>query len=615
MVVSLFLLIEFIVFGMIYSKYFRGINSEILSMQEYAYVLFSFWSHYLILFAIISLSIYFLGKISKKQIVTLSISAILSTLILLVLYVDTKVFSLLGLHLSRFVFEALIQDDALNQIGLSPKDMVLSNWILLIYLLPAIYIKPLSKIKVFSLGINKKRIALLLVSFVSLFIVDKLFYSFYYFKGNPVVFELRDAAPLYVTPHSFYIRKSFAYVLGESSRVNFTQPLKERKKSSISYPGQDVANKVRLKKNYNVILVVAESLRSHDITIKSAPNLFRLQKESIKLNEHYTSGNCTHFGLFSLFYGLDPYYFHDFRVSQAPPFAINVFKANDYAVHASVSRTMKWYDLEKFLLGKDFNMYLPDEGNNFERDKLVTNHALQVASENKKLNKPYINFVYYYATHADYEHPEEHSVYLPEIKGRVDFSSESLLKKENQIKLINRYKNAIHFVDSELGRMVDGLKELGVWDNTILVFTGDHGEEFFEKGRFGHNSALNIYQTKVPMLIHIPGMENINIDKLTSHTDIMQTLLGVLSEAPLDDSYFQGNNFLSDDIKPIYIGKAHYQRPRSYLILDGDKKIALNLENKELEVTLTKGFDNTDGAASNEINQYIFDLLMRHRQL
>ena len=165
----------------------------------------------------------------------------------------------------------------------------------------------------------------------------------------------------------------------------------------------------------------------------------------------------------------------------------------------------------------------------------------------------------------------------------MDFSDEKLRGTDRQ-KLVNRYKNAIHYVDSELERLVTGLQETGAWDNTILVVTSDHGEEFFEENSFGHNSNLNEYQMRVPLLMHIPGKGNIDIEKLTSHMDVMQTVLGEIFNTAIEELPFQGRNMLSNDSGVVYVAKAHYQRPGAYAILDDEQKVVVNLQGGFLEI-------------------------------
>ncbi|MFT7487019.1 MAG: arylsulfatase A-like enzyme [Candidatus Paceibacteria bacterium] len=103
---------------------------------------------------------------------------------------------------------------------------------------------------------------------------------------------------------------------------------------------------------------------------------------------------------------------------------------------------------------------------------------------------------------------------LPPTSGDIDY-------------LRGLYDGEIAFIDRAMGRLVDGLKELGRWDQTTLVITSDHGEEFWDHGGFEHGHTLYDELVRVPLIIRVPDGA-----KLTTHVverqvrtiDIMPTL-------------------------------------------------------------------------------------------
>ena len=62
---------------------------------------------------------------------------------------------------------------------------------------------------------------------------------------------------------------------------------------------------------------------------------------------------------------------------------------------------------------------------------------------------------------------------------------------ENRDALQRTYWNAVAYSDAALGRLIDRLQTMGVWDETVLVVTGDHGEALFEEGFLGHGHIIN----------------------------------------------------------------------------------------------------------------------------
>src|SRR5689334_9830021 len=84
----------------------------------------------------------------------------------------------------------------------------------------------------------------------------------------------------------------------------------------------------------------------------------------------------------------------------------------------------------------------------------------------------------------------------------------------------NRYKNALHYVDGVAGGMLDALEKSGALENTIVLITGDHGEEFAENGHWGHTSNFAPEQVAVPLLLRGPGIARGIETRPTSHVDV-----------------------------------------------------------------------------------------------
>ncbi len=97
-----------------------------------------------------------------------------------------------------------------------------------------------------------------------------------------------------------------------------------------------------------------------------------------------------------------------------------------------------------------------------------------------------------------------------------------------------RYCGEIAVADHEVGRVLQRLKERGLHDNTIIVWMADHGEEFGERGGAYHNTSLFEEQTRVPLIVRIPGIAARRVKAAVSLADLMPTLLEILGiEDPL----------------------------------------------------------------------------------
>ncbi|MDA0978448.1 MAG: sulfatase-like hydrolase/transferase [Proteobacteria bacterium] len=141
---------------------------------------------------------------------------------------------------------------------------------------------------------------------------------------------------------------------------------------------------------------------------------------------------------------------------------------------------------------------------------------------------------------ARYDFPPESAIRKPYLEdlNYTTMTRESLAEHSDE--LLNRYRNAANFIDTQLGRIYTALDEENLWDNTIVMMTGDHGEEFLENGFWGHNSGFSEHQLRTPMVMWIPGEQPAVFDSITSHTDVMATLMPRMGITSTLSDYTQG---------------------------------------------------------------------------
>lgn len=98
------------------------------------------------------------------------------------------------------------------------------------------------------------------------------------------------------------------------------------------------------------------------------------------------------------------------------------------------------------------------------------------------------------------------------------------------------YKGEIAYADESLGTVVDRLRELGVWDDTILVMTSDHGEGLGEHNEMTHSTLTYNSTLHVPLVMRIPeGPKGRRVSSRVGTVDIMPTLLDLLGLDRPDD--------------------------------------------------------------------------------
>lgn len=124
---------------------------------------------------------------------------------------------------------------------------------------------------------------------------------------------------------------------------------------------------------------------------------------------------------------------------------------------------------------------------------------------------------------------------------------------------MNLYEQAITYTDAEIGRLLDWLDNTPQGQNCIVVIVSDHGEEFMERGYWGH-VEINLYDEilRIPMLIRLPGQqEGQVIDQQVRTLDLMPTLLDLCNIMPPE--HIEGSS-----LRPLWEGNSHlYDEPIS----------------------------------------------------
>ncbi len=112
------------------------------------------------------------------------------------------------------------------------------------------------------------------------------------------------------------------------------------------------------------------------------------------------------------------------------------------------------------------------------------------------------------------------------------------------------YDGSIRGMDEEIARLMEGLEELGIADETLFVFVADHGEEFLEHGMPFHGNSVYGHQVNVPLIMHWPGVipAGTRVTRTTENVDMMPTVLELAGIEPPDAA--QGQSLLAAILDP-----------------------------------------------------------------
>ena len=130
--------------------------------------------------------------------------------------------------------------------------------------------------------------------------------------------------------------------------------------------------------------------------------------------------------------------------------------------------------------------------------------------------------------------------YLNEYWNRSDLTSSGLSGKRDEV--VQLYDAGIRWVDRQIARLVDSLRQKSLWDDCVFALTADHGEEFLEHGgRYHAPVHLSEEIVHVPLLIRVPGERGVKVPASPmSHLHLAPTLLEIMGVQV--SSAFQGRS-------------------------------------------------------------------------
>ncbi len=476
----------------------------------------------------------------KRQLIT-PVSVLLASALIAVLLLDTLLFAENRFHLSLLSISIL----GIKTWGFG----LVYFFIALIFTskLAAFSEKPLPKpLSVLTARILPPLFILLLLAthFIHA-VADARYYS-------PVT-RFTTQLPLFypTTARRFMIKHGFADIDAARGSRNL-EAMQSSSQGALAYPLNPLTYQSS-EREYDFLLIIFDGLRADLLNEKNMPNLNKFSQKSMKYLNHYSGGNSTRMGVFSLFYGLPSTYWQDFVGVQEPAVMVEEFKTSGYKLGLFGSHTFdNPASLDRTAFSNIENLRMTTEGDfaPYQKDSIITDEWIDWLSAVDS-SDDFFGFLFY-------DNP---------IAKSISDEEKSLLKGNRKAKDRAVYERAVWNSDSLAGVVLADLEKSGRLENTVVIITGDHGEEFDDNGLGfnGHGTAYSTYQTKVPLIVRIPGMEPAVIEKRTSHADLVATVMEEVlhCENPSSD-YCSGNSIFSDKEWEWMITGSYY----NYAILE-----------------------------------------------
>ncbi len=527
-----FLIFNFALSLLIGIPYFGGISSNV---QEIFFVFIAYISNTFMIHAVLALLAFpfFLFKRGRYFYIPIYVLLQMSFII------DVAIYKIFKFHINPMVMNILT-----SKAGFATLEQGLGMQIFVGFLLFLVigfeiwFMRIASKENKFISKKLKIITALALLFFV---FVDKGMYAYGDLKDNVFITRNHKVFPLYqpLTIKHFAI-KYLGVKVDKKVKVKIS-----KKDSRLDYPKNKIVFNGKTKKRPNIIFLVGEAVRYDMMTADIMPNTYNLSKKSLVFKNHYSGGNCTRFGIFSLFYGLYGNYWFNVLGERRSPIMMDILEKLDYKfkIYAAVKLSFPEFNKTCFVNVPNEDIYdEPKAKDKVGRDAEIAGKFRKFLSERDK-KKSYFAFLFFDSSHGDYSYPKD----MEKFKPSAHSFNYLTLNKKKVLPVFNKFKNAIHYYDSLVGDIVKDIEKSGEMENTIIVVTGDHGEPFFEKGYHGHNQAYSEEEIKVSMVMHVPGKKHKVYSNFTSHFDVPTTVLKLLNiKNPVED-YSNGSNMLIEN--------------------------------------------------------------------
>jgi len=306
----------------------------------------------------------------------------------------------------------------------------------------------------------------------------------------------------------------------EIDRLDYDVPT-----SDLAYPVYPIVTGDSIP-NWNILFIVIDSWNPRTFDSITTPNIYRMAMENHYFANHNSASFGTRENIFSLFFGLSFTYETEFIVTKKSPLLVDQLVHRDYALQVFPSAPLPSPPFHEILFRKAPHVNYRTDGNTpFERDQKITRLAIDFMNEQKD-RKPFFSFLFYDLPHA-MSMPKEISL----AKFQPSWTEVNYMALNNNMDpepFFNFYRNLVYQVDKQVGILLEYVQNSGLMDNTVVIITGDHGQEFNEnrKNYWGHGSNFSRWQLHVPLIVYYPGLEpRKQFPHMTTHYDIAPTLM------------------------------------------------------------------------------------------
>lgn len=302
----------------------------------------------------------------------------------------------------------------------------------------------------------------------------------------------------------------------------------------------------------NVVFLLIDTLRIDHLGYAgyerdTSPNIDALAAESTAFLNAYATSPHTPRSIPAMFFGRYPsrtqWRGGQYNYPRVMPENTSFAEILEENGHRNIAHTSHHYFQEKRGVGQGFETWNNDgflsisESNDDIAAPRIWERAEPEIDRLAATDDPFTLVIHFFEPHARWIRHDEY-----------DFGGGKTPEERHK----NAYDSEIAYVDNYVGKVVQKLKDTGLWDSSIVVLVSDHGEAFNEHGYFFHGQTIYNEVVRVPMLIRVPGWFSRRVETPVSIVDIPPTIVDLMGYPAASD--WDGQSLL-----PLMVGDAPSQ--------------------------------------------------------
>lgn len=295
----------------------------------------------------------------------------------------------------------------------------------------------------------------------------------------------------------------------------------------------------------NILLILIDSWNSRSLDKETMPRIYEYAQQHQWYDNHYSGSNGTRSGVFGIFFGMSSYYWPIMESNHCVPVMLDVARDAGYTFRVYPSAEIYDPPFNRVLFAKEKDLRIETPGEtSYERDIRITRDIIADLQSADQRREPFFSFLFYDLPHS-YIVPKEKQRFQPAWEYA---QYDKLSNDTDPTPFWNLYRATCYEADSLVGTVLDALEHEGLADNTVVIISGDHSQEFNEnkKGFWGHNGNFSHAQSMVPLVCSFPGEDKGRYHHRTTHYDLVPTLMKRCFGVRNDESDYSMGHDLQD---------------------------------------------------------------------